>query len=93
MTTGDNNQLLPGNSIASSSSPSSNIPGSNTNTSNTSTNPTSGATTSENDPGKPGDGTVDGCPPPHPGKHEGKPSTTWTPPFVGNTGNSPQVRN
>ena len=30
-------------------------------------------------------------PPPHPGKHEGKPSTTWTPPFVGSSGNQSQV--
>ena len=91
VTTGDNNQLLPGNNIAASSSPSSNIPGSNTNTSNTSTNPTSGTPISESEPGKPGEGAVDGCPPPHPGKHEGKPSTTWTPPFVGNTSNPTQV--
>ena len=94
-TTGDNNQLLPGNNIAANSSTSSSISGTTTNTSNTSTTPTSGTTTSESEqiPGKPIDGGVEGCPPPHPGKHEGKPSTTWTPPFVGNSGNQTQVGN
>ena len=105
VTAGDGNQHVPGNNIAANSSTSSTLSGTtSTNTSNTSTNiPTSGTTTtvmregeqqslgSEQLPGKPGD--VDGCPPPHPGKHEGKPSTTWTPPFVGNTGNPNQVGN
>ena len=105
VTAGDGNQLVPGNNIAANSPTSSTLSGTtSTNTSNTSTNlPTSGTTTSvvrdgeqqnlgsEQLPGKPGDGTVEGCPPPHPGKHEGKPSTTWTPPFVGSTGNQNQV--
>ena len=34
---------------------------------------------------------TEGGPPPHPGKHEGKPSTTCTPPFVGSSGNQSQV--
>ena len=33
----------------------------------------------------------EGCPPPIPNKHEGKPSSTWTPPFVGSAGNTSQV--
>jgi len=30
-------------------------------------------------------------PPPHPGRHEGKPSTTWTPPVQADGSAAPQV--
>ena len=59
-----------------------------TNPSNTSANTTSSGT-NEILPGKAE--APEGGPPPHPGKHEGKPSTTWTPPFAGNSGNQSQV--
>ena len=73
-----------------------------TNPSNTPTNITSpGTTTSvlrEGDPQNSGTETLsgkadvtEGGPPPLPGKHEGKPTQTWTPPFVGITGNQSQV--
>ena len=76
--------------------------GTSTNPSNTSSNvPTSGTSTSslrEGDQQNTGTEQLagkqegaEGGPPPHPGKHEGRPSTTWTPPFVGNTANSSQV--
>ena len=94
---GDGPQTQPPINVVTNSSSSS--------TTATATNPantpitTSGATTRDGEsqppagagmpPGKP-DPTEVG-PPPHPGKHEGKPSTTWTPPFVGSSGNQSQV--
>ena len=99
--TGDGPQSQPGINIVTNSSTSSTT-GTSTNPSNASTNvPTSGTSTSslrdgdhqntgnEQLTGKQED--AEGGPPPHPGKHEGRPSTTWTPPFVGNTANPSQV--
>ena len=88
----------PNNSATASSAPT----GTSTNPSNTSiANPTSGTNTSlsrDGDAQSSGSETIagnaetaEGGPPPLPGKHEGKPSSTWTPPFVGNTGNASQV--
>ena len=99
--TGDGPQSQPGINIVTNSSASSTTATA-TNPSNTSTNiASSGATTSvlrDGDPQNSGtemlSGKTDvteGGPPPLPGKHEGKPSSTWTPPFVGITGNQSQV--
>ena len=32
-------------------------------------------------------------PPPHPGRHEGKPSTTWTPPVQNEVSTNPSSKN
>ena len=99
--TGDGPQSQPGINIVTNSSTSSTT-GTSTNPSNTSSNiPTSGTSTSSlRDGDQQTTGAeqlagkqegAEGGPPPHPGKHEGRPSTTWTPPFVGNTANPSQV--
>lgn len=49
-----------------------------TNSSTSTSTATSTTTTSSSGAG--GGGGGGGAPPPHPGRHEGRPSTTWTPP-------------